>query len=382
MGLFSKSSKASGFTEAGFTEADILAALSTVIDPDLKKDVVTLGMIKDLKISGDQVSFTFELTTPSCPIKDQFEAQVRGAAERVAGVGNVKVNMTARVSEKAGRAAGGVLPGVKNTIAVASGKGGVGKSTVAANLAVALAMDGAKVGLLDADIYGPSAPIMFGLVGQQPMMRKVGEKAIMEPLEADGVKIMSIGFLVEPDTAVVWRGPMASGALKQFMSEVDWGDLDYLIFDMPPGTGDIQLTLVQSIPLTGAVVVTTPQDVALADARKGVRMFEKVHVPVLGVVENMSYFECGHCGTREEIFSHGGGIKAAEDFHVPFLGELPLQTSVRIGGDTGRPIVAYEPSTPAAQSFRKIARELAAQVSIRNIAPEHQPVEIVLDVQH
>ncbi len=380
MGLFSKSSKPAS-NSASFTEADVLAALSNVIDPDLKKDVVTLGMIKDLRIDGEQVSFTFELTTPSCPIKDQFERDVRSAAETVAGVGNVKVNMTARVSQKAGGGSS-VLPGVKNTIAVASGKGGVGKSTVAANLAVALAMDGARVGLLDADIYGPSAPIMFGLVGQQPMMRKVGEKAIMEPLEADGVKIMSIGFLVEPDTAVVWRGPMASGALKQFMSEVDWGELDYLIFDMPPGTGDIQLTLVQSIPLTGALIVTTPQDVALADARKGVRMFEKVHVPVLGVVENMSYFECGSCGTREEIFSHGGGVKAANDFNVPFLGELPLQTSVRVGGDTGRPIVAYEPSTPAAQSFRKIARELAAQVSIRNIAPEHQPVEIVLDVQH
>ncbi|HET6511306.1 MAG TPA: iron-sulfur cluster carrier protein ApbC [Candidatus Kapabacteria bacterium] len=379
MGLFSKSSKPS--SSGSFTDADILAVLSNVIDPDLKKDVVTLGMIKDLRIEGDNVTFTFELTTPSCPIKDQFEREVRTAAETVAGVGNVKVNMTARVSQKAGGMSS-VLPGVKNTIAVASGKGGVGKSTVAANLAVALAMDGARVGLLDADIYGPSAPIMFGLVGQQPMMRKVGEKAIMEPLEADGVKIMSIGFLVEPDTAVVWRGPMASGALKQFMSECDWGELDYLIFDMPPGTGDIQLTLVQSIPLTGALIVTTPQDVALADARKGVRMFEKVHVPVLGVVENMSYFECGHCGTREEIFSHGGGVKAASDFNVPFLGELPLQTSVRVGGDTGRPIVAYEPSTPAAQSFRKIARELAAQVSIRNIAPEHQPVEIVLDVQH
>jgi ATP-binding protein involved in chromosome partitioning len=379
MGLFSKSSKPS--SSGSFTEADILAVLSNVIDPDLKKDVITLGMIKDLRIEGDNVTFTFELTTPSCPIKDQFEREVRTAAETVAGAGNVKVNMTARVSQKAGGMSS-VLPGVKNTIAVASGKGGVGKSTVAANLAVALAMDGARVGLLDADIYGPSAPIMFGLVGQQPMMRKVGEKAIMEPLEADGVKIMSIGFLVEPDTAVVWRGPMASGALKQFMSECDWGELDYLIFDMPPGTGDIQLTLVQSIPLTGALIVTTPQDVALADARKGVRMFEKVHVPVLGVVENMSYFECGHCGTREEIFSHGGGVKAASDFNVPFLGELPLQTSVRVGGDTGRPIVAYEPSTPAAQSFRKIARELAAQVSIRNIAPEHQPVEIVLDVQH
>jgi ATP-binding protein involved in chromosome partitioning len=380
MGLFSKSKSSSN--GASFTEDDVFAALRNVIDPDLKKDVVTLGMIKDMRIENGVVSFTFELTTPSCPIKDQFEREVRTVAESVAGAGNVNVKMTARVSENAGRSAGSVLPGVKNTIAVASGKGGVGKSTVAANLAVALAMDGARVGLLDADIYGPSAPIMFGLVGQQPMMRKVGEKAIMEPLEADGVKIMSIGFLVEPDTAVVWRGPMASGALKQFMSECDWGELDYLIFDMPPGTGDIQLTLVQSIPLTGALIVTTPQDVALADARKGVRMFEKVHVPVLGVVENMSYFECSSCGTREEIFSHGGGVKAAADFNVPFLGELPLQTSVRVGGDTGRPIVAYEPSTPAAQSFRKIARELAAQVSIRNIAPEHQPVEIVLDVQH
>lgn len=380
MGLFSKSNKTSA--PASFTESDVLNALSTIIDPDLKRDIVSLGMIKNLRIHDGKVDFTFELTTPSCPIKDQFEAQARANVEQIAGTGNVNVTMSAQVSQNQTKSAGGVLPGVKNTIAVASGKGGVGKSTVAANLAVALAMDGAKVGLLDADIYGPSAPIMFGLVGQQPMARKVGDKAIMEPIVADGVKIMSIGFLVEPDTAIVWRGPMASGALKQFMSEVDWGELDYLIFDMPPGTGDIQLTLVQSIPLTGAVIVTTPQDVALADARKGVRMFEKVHVPVLGVVENMSYFQCGTCGTREEIFSHGGAVKAAKDFNVPFLGELPLQTSVRVGGDTGKPIVAYDPESPASQSFRKIAQALAQQVSIRNIMPEHQPVEIVLDVNH
>lgn len=380
MGLFSKSNKTS--VSASFTESDVLNALSTIIDPDLKRDIVTLGMIKNLRIHEGKVDFTFELTTPSCPIKDQFEAQAKAVVEQVAGTGNVNVRMSAQVSQNQTKSAGSVLPGVKNTIAVASGKGGVGKSTVAANLAVALAMDGAKVGLLDADIYGPSAPIMFGLVGQQPMARKVGDKAIMEPIIADGVKIMSIGFLVEPDTAIVWRGPMASGALKQFMSEVDWGELDYLIFDMPPGTGDIQLTLVQSIPLTGAVIVTTPQDVALADARKGVRMFEKVHVPVLGVVENMSYFQCGTCGTREEIFSHGGAVKAAKDFNVPFLGELPLQTSVRIGGDTGKPIVAYDPESPASQSFRKIAQALAQQVSIRNIMPAHQPVEIVLDVNH
>ena len=370
MSLFSKQS-------SSLSESDVLESLRSVLDPDLHKDVVSLGMIKDIQIEGKSVHFTFELTTPSCPIKGQLEREAREAVERIAGEGNVTVKMSSRVAQAPHRTPGEILPHVKNTIAIASGKGGVGKSTVAANLAVQLARDGAKVGLLDADIYGPSIPLMFGLQNAKPAARQVGENKVrMIPLEAEGLKIMSIGFLVDPDTAVVWRGPMASGALKQFITDVDWGELDYLIFDLPPGTGDIQLTLVQSISLTGAVIVTTPQDIALADARKGIRMFEKVHVPVLGIVENMSYFVCAHCGEREEIFAHGGGKKAAESFGVPFLGELPLQTSIRVGGDTGHPIVATSPDSSAGKAFANIACEMARQVSILAYAPEHTPVQI------
>jgi ATP-binding protein involved in chromosome partitioning len=266
-----------------------------------------------------------------------------------------------------------VLPGVKNTIAVASGKGGVGKSTVAVNLAVALAGDGAKVGLVDADVYGPSIPLMMGITGR-PQVRNQR----LQPMENWGVKVMSIGFLVDPMQAVIWRGPMASGAVKQFMSDVDWGELDYLVFDLPPGTGDIQLTLVQTIPLTGAVIVTTPQDISLADARKAYAMFGKVHVSILGIVENMSYYVCSHCGQREEIFDNGGGRRAADELGVPFLGDIPLFTSIRVSGDKGKPIVADEHGGPQAESILRIARNMAAQISIRNAADTGEPS---LDIQ-
>ncbi len=270
-----------------------------------------------------------------------------------------------------------LLPGVKNTIAVASGKGGVGKSTIAVNLAVALAKEGHSVGLVDADVYGPSAPLMLGL-NEKPLV----DKQKLLPLEAHGIKVMSIGFLVEEDQAIIWRGPMASGAVKQFMSDVEWGELDYLIFDLPPGTGDIQLTLVQSIPLTGAVIVTTPQDIALADARKGMKMFERVNVPTFGIIENMSYYICTECGHREEIFSYGGGKKSAEKLGTEFLGEIPLYTRIREGGDTGRPIVVLEPDSEHTKKFIEIAQNLHEEVKkYRDTRPEGSGGgDIVIDV--
>ncbi len=269
-----------------------------------------------------------------------------------------------------------LLPGVKNTIAVASGKGGVGKSTVAVNLAVALAKEGHSVGLIDADVYGPSAPLMLG-INEKPVV----DKQKLLPLEAHGIKVMSIGFLVDEEQAMIWRGPMASGAVRQFMSDVEWGDLEYIIFDLPPGTGDIQLTLVQSIPLTGAVIVTTPQDIALADARKGLRMFERVNVPVFGIVENMSYFICTSCGHREEIFSYGGGKRSAEKLGTEFLGEIPLYTKIREGGDTGKPIVVLEPDSEHAKQFIGIARNLHEEVKKYNESrPEGSGGDIVIDV--
>jgi ATP-binding protein involved in chromosome partitioning len=309
-------------------------------------------------------------------VRDQFvvdcEKAIRSAIE---GVGKIDITMTASVQRNTHAQKEDILPGVKNTIAVASGKGGVGKSTVAVNLAVALAMDGAKVGLLDADVYGPSAPMMFG-IHERP---KVIENKL-QPLERYGVKVMSIGFLVDPMEAVIWRGPMASGAVKQFMSDVNWGDLDYLVFDLPPGTGDIVLTLVQTIPLTGAVIVTTPQDVALADVRKGLMMFNKVNVPLLGIIENMSYFVCSHCGQRENIFDNGGGKRTAEELSVPFLGEIPIDTNIRIGGDNGEPIVFGKPESPQAVVFRETARKLAAQISIQyQGTPQMPKIEILLE---
>jgi ATP-binding protein involved in chromosome partitioning len=356
-------------------EQNILEALRTVKDPDLHRDIVSLNFIKDLAIKGKNVSFKIELTTPSCPVKDELKAAaekaIRDQIEQVNGIdvemtSNVRTVVTQRVN---------ILPGVKNTIAVASGKGGVGKSTVAVNLAVSLALDGAKVGLIDADIYGPSIPLMMGL-NERPQM----ENQKLIPLEAHGVKVMSIGFLVDPMQAVIWRGPMVSGALKQFMSDVNWGELDYLVFDLPPGTGDIHLTLVQTIPLSGAVIVTTPQDISLADARKAYKMFEKVNVSVLGIIENMSYHICGNCGHREEIFANGGGEKASGELGVPFLGSIPIYTPIRIGGDRGTPIVVMEPKAEQSKLIRQISKNMAAQVSIAQYSANMKPeIEINLN---
>jgi len=356
------------------SKENILEALRSVKDPDLHRDIVTLNFVRDVVIAGSDVSFTIELTTPACPVREELKtSSIRAVKEAIGGVGEVNVTMTSHVMRHEHAQRETILQGVKNTIAVASGKGGVGKSTIAANLAVALAMDGARVGLVDLDIYGPSMPLMMGIT-RRPGMK--GQKLL--PIENWGVSVMSIGFLVDPMQAVVWRGPMVSGAVRQFMSDVEWGDLDYLVMDLPPGTGDIQLTLVQTIPLTGAVVVTTPQDISLADALKAWKMFDKVNVPVLGVVENMSYYICSHCGSREDIFDNGGGKKAADQLGVPFLGEVPLVTNIRVSGDRGTPIVA-DPAAPVQSAIlRSIARNVAAQVSIRNAAREGAPA---VDIQ-
>jgi ATP-binding protein involved in chromosome partitioning len=358
---------------------EILKALGNILDPDLHRDIVSLGFVKDVKVHGQDVDVTIELTTPACPVRDQMKHQAIEHIRQVGVSGSIKVNMTSRVISHQNETKEALLPGVKNTIAIASGKGGVGKSTVAANLAVALALDGAKVGLIDADVYGPSIPLMLGLPNGRPeVITTNGEQKIV-PLENYSVKLMSIGFLVDPNTAVIWRGPMASGALKQFVSDVEWGTLDYLIFDLPPGTGDIQLTLVQTIPLTGAVIVTTPQDISLADARKGLKMFERVRVPVFGIIENMSYFVCSRCGQREEIFSYGGGKKAAAELGVPFLGEIPIYTNIRIAGDLGKPIVISEPESEQAKLIMQISRNLASQVSIRHLtSPGPQKIDILI----
>lgn len=358
------------------TEQAVLNALRRVKDPDLQRDIVALDFVKGVSISGRDIAFSIELTTPACPVRDELKAAAEKAIrEDIPSAGSVEITMTSNVRTTQGIGRVNLLPGVKNTIAVASGKGGVGKSTVAVNLAVSLALDGARVGLIDADIYGPSIPLMMG-IDRKPEV--VGGK--LRPLEAHGVSVMSIGFLIDPTQAVIWRGPMVSGALKQFMSDVEWGELDYLLFDLPPGTGDIHLTLAQSIPLSGAVVVTTPQDISLADARKAFTMFQKVNIPVLGLVENMSFHICGKCGHREEIFDSGGGAKAAREMGVPFLGEIPIYTPIRVGSDTGRPIVVMEPESGQAGVLRGIARNLAAQVSIRQYSDFSAPdIEIRLD---
>lgn len=341
------------------SETSVLEALRLVKDPDLHRDIVSLNFVKNLKIENNSVSLDIELTTPACPMREVIKNEAEKAIlENIDGVKNVDIKMTSAVRTSPHQQ-DNLLSEVKNTIAIASGKGGVGKSTIAVNLAVSLALDGARVGLLDADIYGPSIPLMMG-INTRPQMQD--QKLI--PPEAHGVKVMSIGFFIDPTQAVIWRGPMVSSALKQFMTDVNWGKLDYLVFDLPPGTGDIQLTLVQTILLSGIVIVTTPQDISLADARKAFAMFQKVNVPVLGIIENMSYHICRHCGHREDIFATGGGKKTAAELGVPLLGEVPIYSPIRIGSDTGKPIVVLETNTPQSQLIRKIAQNMVAQISI------------------
>ncbi len=354
------------------TKEKVLEALSYVEDPDLKKDLVTLGMIKDIDINGKHVSFSVELTTPACPLKDMIEkACINAIIHYVDSEAEVTVNMTSSVTSRRedDRA---LLPEVKNIIAIASGKGGVGKSTVAVNLAVALAKSGAAVGLIDADIFGPSVPIMFGAEHEKLFVNEKGGRAVMEPMEKFGVKILSIGFLVDQNQAVAWRGPMASKALRQLFSDAGWGALDYMLIDLPPGTSDIHLTLVSSVPVTGAVIVTTPQHVALADARKGVAMFRmsQINVPVLGLVENMAYFDPPELpGKKYFLFGRDGGKHLSEELNIPMLGQIPIEESVCEGGDTGMP-VALDENTVTGKAFASLAQSVAQQVAIRNATLE------------
>jgi len=325
-------------------ESDILDALSSVQEPDLKNDIVTLNMVSDIKINGNEVSFTVVLTTPACPLKDKIKNDCVSAITLINKDAEVIVNFTSKTTSLRTDKKD-ILKGVKNIIAVVSGKGGVGKSTIASNLALAIAESGAKVGLMDADIYGPSVHIMFGVRGERPVMQDVNGKGMIVPLERYGIKLMSIGLLVDEKQAVVWRGPMVSSAIRQFVSDVNWGDLDYLIIDMPPGTGDIHLTIVQTVPVTGVIVVTTPQLVALADAKKGIAMFSQagLKVPVIGLVENMSYFTPKELpGNKYYIFGKEGGKELASEFDIPFLGEIPLVQSIREGGDAGIPVMVSD----------------------------------------
>jgi ATP-binding protein involved in chromosome partitioning len=348
------------------TKEKVLEALSHVDDPDLKKDLVTLGMVKDIVIDGKNVAFTVVLTTPACPMKELIKKACENAIVHYVDKEAIpQVNMTANVTTQR---QGNVLPKVKNIIAVASGKGGVGKSTVSANLACALAMQGARVGLIDADIYGPSVPIMFDVVNEKPMLRDIDGKSYLVPVESYGVKLLSIGFFADMNQAVVWRGPIAVRALNQLLSEADWGELDYMIVDLPPGTGDIHLSLVAAVPITGAVIVSTPQNVALADAKKAVSMFRMpaINVPVLGIVENMAYFTPAELPENKYyIFGREGALRLAENLEVPLLGQIPLVQSICEAGDAGRPAVLQK-DTPQALAFLELAGNIAQQVAIRN----------------
>ncbi|MEO6221899.1 MAG: Mrp/NBP35 family ATP-binding protein [Vicinamibacterales bacterium] len=354
------------------SESNILDALRVVQDPDLHRDIVSLGFVKNVKIQGEHVAFTVELTTPACPVKDLLRDQAKAVVSALPGVSTVAVEMTAQV-RTAGRPEAGRAPvdGVKNIIAVGAGKGGVGKTTVAVNLAVALAAAGSRVALLDADMYGPNVPIMLGFA-KGLRLEQDGQHII--PAERYGVQAVSMGFLTADDAPVIWRGPMLHGAIQQFFRDVKWTDVDYLIVDMPPGTGDVALSLSQTVPVAGAVVVTTPQTVSVADTRRAVKMYQKLNIPVIGVIENMSYHVCNECGTEEDIFGKGGGEALALELGVPFLGAVPLAAPVRAGGDAGNPIVLSAPDSPAAVALSAAAARVAQQVSIASYARKAIPL--------
>jgi ATP-binding protein involved in chromosome partitioning len=354
-------------------QAQILQALTAVKDPDLHKDIVKLGFVKDVAVDGGKVSFTIELTTPACPVKEQLKEQARTAVMQLPGVREVDITMTAQVRAAVSPdMAKAPIPGVKNLIAVGAGKGGVGKTTVAVNLALALARTGSRVGIIDADIYGPNVPIMLGLQGQ---LGTDGEK-IVPPMKYD-LQVVSMGFLTSDDAPVIWRGPMLHGVIRQFLNDVRWVDLDYLVVDLPPGTGDVALSLSQSAYIAGAIVVTSPQQVAVADTRRAVAMYEKLNIPVLGLIENMSYFACPQCRHESDIFGRGGGERLAEELKLPFLGAIPISEPLRRGGDTGTPIMLSDPDSPAAAAFVAAAERTAAQVSIQSFRAPVIPLKPV-----
>ena len=339
------------------TEKVVLGALSNVQEPELHKDLASLNMMRDIEIDGDKVSFTVMLTTPACPLKSQIERESREAVAALPGVAKVEVKLDANVPSD-GRPRGLLDLPIRNAVAIASGKGGVGKSTVAVNVAVALAQSGARVGLLDADIYGPNIPTMMG-VEKLP----APEDGKLVPAQAYDVKLMSIGFLVKPDQPLIWRGPMLHSAIRQFLTDVSWGELDYLIVDLPPGTGDAALSLAQSLPLSGGIIVTLPQQVSLDDARRGLEMFRQLEVPLFGVVENMSYLELPD-GSRMDVFGSGGGERLAQESGIPFIGTIPMDPSVRVGGDNGEPVIVTDPDSAVAQALKKIAEDIAAKISV------------------
>lgn len=352
--------------QPAITPEVVLGALSRIQDPDLRRDIVALGFVKDLVIDGGKVAFKIELTTPACPVKGEMERQAREFVGAIPGVAAVQVEMTAQVRTMG--ATGQMLPGVRNVVAIASGKGGVGKSTVAANLAVALARSGARVGLLDADIYGPSVPGILGVSVKPQVKATANGDQVFDPPVAHGVKVMSLGFLLDdPSQPVIWRGPMVGSGISQLLGQSDWGELDYLLVDLPPGTGDATLTLAQRIPLSGVVIVSQPQRVSLEIAVKALKAFQSLKVRVLGILENMSLFVCESCGAEHHVFSHGGAKLAAERLEVPFLGEIPLSLDICEASDAGTPVVALRPDSPQAVAFTRIAEGVAAQVSIASL---------------